>query len=154
MVLSRGQICCGSWGLNAVVDELFLRHSSAEPDTWRRIAITVRARFRLTENAGAAGLPRPQQHHTHGAIHRAVADALQGFLHLKLPTFEPWIHPYNVERTPSSDFFRSGAAFQRIEHCADRRKLPPRAECAGAPRKSLALPRRREFAEQMLVSAC
>ena len=80
MVSSRGQICCGSWGLNAVVDELFLRRSSAEPDTWRRIAVTVRARFRLTENAGAANLPRPPQHHTHGALHRAVADAVQGFL--------------------------------------------------------------------------
>jgi hypothetical protein len=86
MALSRGQICCGSWGLHAVVDKLFLRHSSAEPDTWRRIAITVRARFRLTENAGAASLPRPPQHHTHGALHRAAADTLQGFLALKQRT--------------------------------------------------------------------
>jgi hypothetical protein len=86
VVLSCGQICCGSWGLNAVVDELFLRHSSAEPDTWRRIAITVRARFRLTENAGAASLPGPPQHRTHGALHRAAADTLQGFLALKQRT--------------------------------------------------------------------
>ena len=33
-----------------------------------------------TRHAGAAGLPRPQEHSAHGALHRAVADTVQGFL--------------------------------------------------------------------------
>ena len=44
------------------------------------------ARLRLrsgqqgARHAGAASLPRPPQHPAHGALHRTVADAVQGFL--------------------------------------------------------------------------
>jgi hypothetical protein len=38
--------------------------------------------FSRSAHPGAAGIPWPQEHPAHGALHRAVADAVQGLLAL------------------------------------------------------------------------
>ena len=42
--------------------------------------LRLRAGQQGARHAGAAGVPRPPQHSAHGAVHRAIANAVQGLL--------------------------------------------------------------------------